>query len=65
MRGRILAVTGLGSVAGMLLWSLGSMGSLTGAASVLAFVFLCAIVVSAVYEVYGQCRRRQGRRRRR
>ena len=57
VRGRMLAVAGVGAVAGMVLWGVVGVRSLAGPTAVFVFVFLVLLVLSAVCEGLRRCRR--------
>ena len=61
VRGRILAVAGVGAVAGMVLWGVFGMRSLAGPTAVFVVVFLGLLVLWAACEACALTR--HGRRR--
>ncbi|MDE2836955.1 MAG: hypothetical protein OXL97_05530 [Chloroflexota bacterium] len=58
VRGRMLAVAGVGAVAGMVLWGVVGVRSLAGPTAVFVVVFLGLLVLSAACEAWGHYRRR-------
>ena len=57
VRGRMLAVAGVGAVAGMVLWGVLGVRSLAGPTAVFVFVFLGMLVLSVACEGLRRCRR--------
>ncbi len=54
----MLAVAGVGAVAGMVLWGVVGVRSLAGPTAVFVVVFLGLLVLSAACEAWGHYRRR-------
>ena len=57
VRGKMLAVAGVGTAAGMVLWGVVGLRSLAGPTAVFAFAFLVLLVLSAICEGCKLCRR--------
>ena len=53
----MLAVAGVGTAAGMVLWGVVGLRSLAGPTAVFAFAFLVLLVLSAICEGCKRCRR--------
>lgn len=58
VRGRMLAVAGVGAVAGMVLWGVVGVRSLAGPTAVFVVVFLAVLVLSVAREACRRYRRR-------